>query len=96
MEAVCILLGRDTDWKSAKALLQESNFMDQLKNYDKDNIPKKRIKKINGKKYVKNPKFTVEAIAKVSTAAKSLCMWIHAMAIYDRVAKTVEPKKITC
>ena len=47
--------------------------MDQLKNYDKDNIPKKRIKKINGKKYVKNPKFTVEAI-KVSTAAKSLCM----------------------
>ena len=93
MEAVCILLGRDTDWKSAKALLQESNFMDQLKNYDKDNIPKKRIKKINGKKYVKNPKFTVEAIAKVSTAAKSLCMWIHAMSIYDRVAKTVEPKK---
>jgi dynein heavy chain len=35
----------------------------------------------------------VAAIAKVSTAAKSLCMWIHAMAIYDRVAKTVEPKK---
>ena len=54
---------------------------------------KKRIKKIKGKKYVKNPKMTVAAIAKVSTAAKSLCMWIHAMAIYDRVAKTVEPKK---
>ena len=45
MEAVCILLGRETDWKSAKALLQESNFMDQLKNYDKDNIPKKSVLK---------------------------------------------------
>merc|ERR1711871_888086 len=93
MEAVCILLGRGTDWKSAKALLGEMTFMDQLKNYDKDNIKKKIIKKINTKKYVKNPKMTPDAIGKVSTAAKSLCMWIHAMSVYDRVAKTVGPKK---
>ena len=93
MEAVCILLGRDTDWKSAKNLLGEMTFMESLKTYDKDNIPKKRVKAVNSKKYVKNPKMTPDAIGKVSTAAKSLCMWIHAMSVYDRVAKTVGPKK---
>ena len=93
MEAVCLLLGRGTDWKSAKALLGDMTFMDQLKNYDKDHIKKKIIKKINTKKYVKNPKMTPDAIGKVSSAAKSLCMWVHAMSVYDRVAKTVGPKK---
>merc|ERR1711871_444313 len=91
MEAVCILFGRPTDWKTAKGLLGEMNFMEQLVKFDKDNIAPKKIKKLG--KYIKNPVMEVEAVAKVSTAAKSLCMWVHAMHVYDRVAKTVGPKK---
>tara|TARA_B110000091_G_C13815478_1_gene477476 strand:- start:105 stop:4382 length:4278 start_codon:yes stop_codon:yes gene_type:complete len=91
MEAILILFGRPTDWKSAKGLLSEMNFMDQLVKFDKDNIPKKLVKKVS--KYTKQDMFSVEAVGKVSLAAKSLCMWVHAMIIYDRVAKTVGPKK---
>ena len=65
--------------------------MDQLKNYDKDNIPKKRIKKINGK-ICKESKFTVEAIAK--SKQLQVTMYVD-MYIYDRVAG-LSSKKITC
>jgi len=91
MEAILILFGRPTDWKSAKGLLGEMTFMEQLVKFDKDNIPSKYIKKC--RKYTKQDCFSVEAVGKVSSAAKSLCMWVHAMVVYDRVAKTVGPKK---
>jgi len=32
-------------------------------------------------------------VARVSSAAKGLCMWIHAMNVYSKVAKEVGPKK---
>ena len=91
MSAVCLLLGKKTDWKAAKSLLGEMNFMDQLKNYDKDNIPPKVIKKL--KKYTSDERMTPENLAKISKAAVTLCMWVQAMDVYDRVAKTVGPKK---
>lgn len=31
--------------------------------------------------------------AQVSKAASSLCMWVHAMDVYSKVAKEVEPKR---
>jgi dynein heavy chain, axonemal len=91
LEAVCILLGVKPDWGEAKKLMSAMDFLEQLQNYDKDNIEEKKIKNIQ--KYMKNEKFLPEMVGKVSTAAKSLCMWVRAMDTYARVAKTVEPKK---
>jgi dynein heavy chain len=65
--------------------------MARLVTYDKDNISPKIIKKI--KTLVADPIMEVEHVAKVSVAAKSLCMWVHAMEIYDTVAREVEPKR---
>lgn len=50
------------------------------------------IKKL--KKYVDDPSYTPETVAKQSRAAMSLCMWSRAMDVYHRVAKVVEPKKM--
>merc|ERR1719230_955180 len=91
MEAVCILLGSKPTWDDSKRLLGDVTFMDQLKEYDKDNIPPAYLKKI--KKYVENPDMAVEVVKKVSKAATSLCMWVHAMDVYSKVAKEVAPKK---
>ena len=92
MEAVCILKGAKPTWDDAKKLLGDANFLSSLETYDKDNIPAPAIKKLS--KYINNPDFTVEKVAKVSSAAKSLCMWVHAMDVYSKVAKNVEPKKL--
>eukprot|EP00966_Prymnesium_polylepis_P177035 4100056-Prymnesium_polylepis.1 len=92
MEAVCILLGAKPDWDSAKKVLSDTQFMNRLVNYDKDNIPPKVVKQII--KYYDNPEFIPETVERQSFAAKSLCMWVRAMKVYDEVAKVVEPKKM--
>lgn len=92
MEVVCILLQQKADWDSAKKVLSDINFINKLIDYDKDNIPEKVLKQI--KKYIEDPSFTPEAVAKQSNAAKSLCMWCRAMNTYSKIAKVVEPKRL--
>ena len=92
MEGICIMLGQKPDWDTAKkVVLSDSNFLDKLKTYDKDNIPPDVLKKIAVKLTEENMK--IEVVSKVSKAATGLCMWVHAMDVYSRVAKEVEPKK---
>jgi len=91
MEAVCILLGKKPLWEEGKKLLNDMKFLDNLKQYDKDNIKGKYIRQL--RPYMKMEDFTPEKIKSVSTAATSLCMWVHAMVKYDRVAKTIVPKR---
>jgi len=92
MEAVCILLGSKPDWSDAKKLLGDMKFLDMLRTYDKDNIDPKIIRKIA--KYIRDVEFDPDTVAKTSSAAKSLCMWVRAMHKYDSVAKTIEPRKL--
>ena len=87
LEAVCILMGIKPDWGEAKKLMSQMDFMDQLKDYDKDNIPPKVIKAMD--KYYKDPRFLPELVAKQSSAAMCLCMWARAMIVYDAVAKGI-------
>jgi dynein heavy chain len=91
LEAVCILLGRKPSWDEAKKLMSDMGFLQSLQDFDKDNIDPKKVKAIQ--KYVKNDSFQPDTVGKVSKAARSLCLWVRAMDTYDRVAKTVEPKK---
>lgn len=145
MEAVCTLRQEKPDWDTAKKMLGESAFMENLKTFDKENIPDSVIKKlkkyvitpftsnklqagccdkvaelscctckgpapcalpcpcfsrsINGNRklmgfrYIDNPDFVPETVAKQSNAAKSLCIWVHAMDKFHIVNKVVEPKK---
>jgi dynein heavy chain len=39
------------------------------------------------KKYIDDPQYQPETVAKQSKAAMSLCMWTRAMDVYHRVAK---------
>ena len=91
MEAVCVLFNRKQDWKSAKLLLGESDFMKSMVDYDKDNISDKHLKKL--KPYIDNEKFQPDIVANTSRACKSLCMWVRAMDLYAHVFRTVEPKR---
>ena len=91
MSAVCILLGEKTEWADAKKLLNKSDFMQSLVNYDKDKISPKKIKAL--KKYIDDPDFVPEKVEKSSKAAKSLCEWARAMDLYVKVKKVVAPKE---
>ena len=109
METICILKGikpdkvtdpssgkKTTDyWPPAKKMLGDMKFLQQLKDYDKDNIPPAYMKPIRAN-YVNGEHaedFVPDKIRTASIAAEGLCKWVRAMEAYDRVAKVVAPKK---
>lgn len=91
MEGVQVLRKGKTDWASAKKALGEGDFIKQLKEFDKDHISEATRKKLG--KYIANPDFQPDVVAKVSGAGKSLCMWVRAMEVYARVFRVVGPKR---
>jgi len=107
MEAVCLMLGVppkkipnpagvgpkiDDFWEPAqKQVLNDTKFLDRLMQYDKDNIAEEIMIKI--RPFVTRDDFQAAVVEKASKAAGGLCKWVHAMVVYDRVAKVVAPKK---
>ena len=51
MESICVMLGEKENWESSKKLLGQSNFMELLTGYDKDNIGEAKLKKLR-KQYI--------------------------------------------
>lgn len=83
MEAVCILFDKTPDWNESKKLLSQMDLMERLKDYDKDNIPAKFIKKLQ--KYYTDPRFVPEEIRKISTSAMSLVLYYSFPTFYNCV-----------
>nr|XP_039250408.1 dynein heavy chain 2, axonemal-like [Styela clava] len=92
LQAVMILRGSEPTWAESKRQLGDQNFIKQLVNFDKDNMSDRVLKKI-GQQYVAHSEFHPDNVGRVSTAAKSLCMWVRAMEIYGRIYRVVEPKR---
>lgn len=79
-------------WEKSKKLLNDyKKFLSSLENYDKDNIPEDRIRKID--EYLNNPKFVPDEIRKASEAAEGICKWVIAICKYDIIAKEIRPKR---
>lgn len=77
MEAVCILLGVAADWENSKRLLSKVDFLKMLKEYDKDHVDPRAIKKLQ--KYIQDPELTEERMVNVSRAAASILTWVNAI-----------------
>ena len=77
---------------AGKHLLSNANkLLDDMQNYDKDNIPANIISQMEP--FYNDPEFTPEIIEKASKACKAMCMWARAMYKYHQVCLMVEPKK---
>ncbi|XP_011706108.1 PREDICTED: dynein heavy chain 7, axonemal-like [Wasmannia auropunctata] len=106
MAAVCVMLGVPPDrtidpvtgkkftdyWGPSKRILGDMNFLQNLKDYDKDDIAP-AVMQIIKKTYMTDNSFMPHIVAKASSAAEGLCKWVRAMESYDEVAKVVAPKK---
>jgi dynein heavy chain len=93
VSAVCLLLGKKETWDDAKKLMNNpAEFINTLKNYDKDHIKEGLLKKL--KKYTNDPRFDPASIKKKSNAAQSLCLWARALDNYAAVMKIIKPKQI--
>jgi dynein heavy chain len=82
----------DEDWKDAKVMLNNSNLLRLLKEYPKDSITEKQMKRVMF--YFKNPDHTVEKMRSISKAGTGLLIWVDAVREYHEVAKNVEPLRL--
>jgi dynein heavy chain len=83
----------DDYWDASKSgpLADPKGLLDDLFNFDKDNMKEAVITKIQP--YIDREDFDPAAIKKSSVACEALCMWTRAMHKYHFVAKAVEPKR---
>lgn len=90
IEAVSILLGlkgkkvqgpdgkiREDYMDEMKKQLSDPKMVQNLKDYDRENIPPAVIQRL--KPYIENEQFDPSVIVSKSKACAGLCMWVHAM-----------------
>ena len=88
-----ILIGKDKDWKSAKAEMGDANkFLTMLKDFDVSKVKENTLSKIR-KTYFSKKDFNPEFIGGKSKPAGALCTWILALSQYQIVFKNIVPKK---
>ena len=68
-----------------------AGLINDMQNYDKDNIPDAVVEKIEP--FLLDPNFEPGAIAKSSKAVMGMCKWVRAMMSYHKTAKVVGPKR---
>ncbi|XP_970084.2 dynein axonemal heavy chain 12 [Tribolium castaneum] len=79
-------------WGPSVKVLGDMNFLQSLKDYDKDHIKPEIMVKIR-REFLPHKDFKPAVVAKASSAAEGLCKWIIAIDKYDEVNKIVAPKK---
>ena len=78
--------------KSQKIVKNYKKLLDQLENYNKENVSDATIAKITP--YLNDPNFAPEVIRSASSAAEGLCKWVIAIIKFDEVYKAITPKRI--
>lgn len=96
--AVMVLLApngkvpKDRSWKAAKiSMAKVDAFLDQLINYDKENIHPEIMKSIQP--YLADAEFEPEFVRSKSAAAAGLCAWVINIIKFYEVYCDVEPKR---
>jgi dynein heavy chain, axonemal len=107
LAAICVLTGRSPDkkpdpnnpgkkiidfWAPAKKALGDTDFINQLKSFDKDHIPPDIMRKLRDE-YLSDSDLEPHRVMQASVAAHGLILFVRAMDVYDRIAKEVAPKK---
>ena len=93
LECTLLYLGfSKPDWPMAQKELSKIDFLSRVKNYDKENIPEKILKKV--KKIVNDRKnFKISDIQKASKAAGGLANWCKAISVYAETLTIVRPRQ---
>ena len=88
-----ILVGKDKDWKTAKAEMGDANkFLTMLREFDVSKVKEATLTKIR-KNYFSKKDFNPDFVGGKSKPAGSLCSWILALSQYQIVYKNIVPKK---
>ncbi|XP_072240771.1 dynein heavy chain domain-containing protein 1 [Leuresthes tenuis] len=77
MDAICLLFNRPLGWESAKQLLGQSNFFQELEFFDRGSLTEEQLQQLG--QIVHSPQFVPDSVREVSKACESLCQWVQAV-----------------
>ena len=104
LSAVCILMNQKPEgkmdpntqmkvydyWPTAIRMMNQDNFLKDLKTYKSDEIPESMIKALQ--EFLKNPKFELNHLKTISEIAANLASWVIAIDKVYIVNLVVKPK----
>ena len=91
LSAMMVIFRMKTDFATAKLKVSETNFLQQIKTFDKDEVSTKTLSTL--KKYTSDEEFTPAFVKSKSVACAALCTWVLAIELYSNVFRKVAPKK---
>uniref|UniRef100_A0A8C6KV71 Si:dkey-11m19.5 n=1 Tax=Nothobranchius furzeri TaxID=105023 RepID=A0A8C6KV71_NOTFU len=77
MDAVCLLFNRPPGWESAKQLIMQPDFFQEMEFYDYQSLTKAQLQQLG--QIAHSPLFVPESVQEVSKACESLCRWVQAV-----------------
>ena len=84
---------KDRSWKSCRGIMGKvDDFLNELKNYEKENIPESIQRAVQP--YLDDKNFDPEFIRSKSFAAAGLCAWVRNIMVFYQVFCEVEPKRL--
>ncbi|XP_062910989.1 dynein heavy chain domain-containing protein 1 [Mobula hypostoma] len=89
MNTVCMMFGRPNGWESAKQLLSQPTFYQDLEFYDKENIPDHIFRTLES--VVLRPELQPAAVREASRAVESFSLWIRAIYYHAAVVREYSP-----
>ncbi|XP_009868408.1 PREDICTED: dynein heavy chain 10, axonemal, partial [Apaloderma vittatum] len=92
LDCVLIMRGyKELNWKTARGMMSEANFLRSLMEIDFDGITQSQVKSIRA--LLKNLNTTFEAMNLVSRAGLGMLLFVEAAMSYCDVVKEVKPKR---
>ncbi|XP_010291294.1 PREDICTED: dynein heavy chain 10, axonemal, partial [Phaethon lepturus] len=92
LECVLIMRGyKELNWKTAKGMMSEANFLRSLMEIDFDGITQSQVKSVRA--LLKNLNTTFNEMELVSRAGLGMLKFVEAVMSYCDVAKEVKPKR---
>ncbi|XP_065445590.1 LOW QUALITY PROTEIN: dynein heavy chain domain-containing protein 1 [Chrysemys picta bellii] len=88
-DTLCMMFSKDPGWESAKQLLGQEDFYQELLFYPKDELPNNLFQALGH--VVSDESFCAASLQSVSKAAAALCQWICAIYWYHRALRIWEP-----
>ncbi|XP_053861161.1 dynein heavy chain domain-containing protein 1-like [Malaclemys terrapin pileata] len=88
-DTLCMMFSKEPGWESAKQLLGQEDFYQELLFYPKDELPNNLFQALG--QVVSEESFCAASLQSVSKAAAALCQWICAIYWYHRALRIWEP-----
>lgn len=90
LDAVCVLFGLDATWENARRILSDSNVVQNMLAYDKDNVSDEILFKL-ATPYMSDDRFNRDEVEKQSVAASMMVIWVRAIYQYASTRRVVKP-----